>query len=280
MNNHFLLRSIALILFVSVCTISVNAQDTVKKAKVVNTTTINKKTAIPASSNAIPINPKTGRPYTKYGYGAYAKNRYDATKATRTADSLKKVAAAKASAPIGTVPPVAAPITTPTAVPVDKSLNSQYQYLLTKVYNYQQPFVAALWKNVMDTLNNNRRKLKVMQDTVSVQAKTIVDLKADITSKDESLQASDSISLLGISTSKGTYNLIMWGLVIIATVVAVFVIARSGSNKKEAGYRTQLYNELDEEFKTYKAKANEKEKKLARELQTERNKVDELMGRG
>ena len=280
MNNHFLLRSIALILFVSVCTISVNAQDTVKKSKVVNTTTTNKKTAIPASSNAIPINPKTGRPYTKYGYGAYAKNRYDATKATRTADSLKKAAVTKASAPIGTVPPAAAPVATPAAVPVDKSLNSQYQYLLTKVYNYQQPFVVALWKNVMDTLNNNRRKLKVMQDTVSVQAKTIVDLKADITSKDESLQASDSISLLGISTSKGTYNLIMWGLVIVVTAVAVFVIARSGSNIKEAAYRTQLYNELDEEFKTYKAKANEKEKKLARELQTERNKVDELMGRG
>lgn len=280
MNNHFLLRSIVLILFVSACTISVNAQDTVKKAKVVNTTTTNKKTAIPASSNAIPVNPKTGRPYTKYGYGAYAKNRYDATKATRTADSLKKVAAAKASAPIGTVPPAAAPVATPAAVPVDKSLNSQYQYLLTKVYNYQQPFVAALWKNVMDTLNNNRRKLKAMQDTVSVQAKTIVDLKADITSKDESLQASDSISLLGISTSKGTYNLIMWGLVIVATAVAVLVIARSGSNKREASYRTQLYNELDEEFKAYKAKANEKEKKLARELQTERNKVDELMGRG
>ena len=280
MNNHFLLRSIALILLVSVCTISVNAQDTVKKAKVVNTTTTNKKTAIPASTKAIPINPKTGKPYTKYGYGAYAKNRYDATKATRTADSLKKAAAAKASAPIGTVAPAMAPVTTPVAVPLDKSLNSQYKYLLTKVYNYQQPFVAALWKNVMDTLNNNRRKLKVMQDTVSVQAKTIVDLQADITSKDESLQASDSISLLGMNTSKGTYNLIMWGLVIIATTVAVFVIARSGSNIKEAAYRTQLYNELDEEFKAYKAKANEKEKKLARELQTERNKVDELMGRG
>jgi len=279
MNNHFLLRSIALILLVSVCTISVNAQDTVKKAKVVNTTTTNKKTAIPASSKAIPINPKTGKPYTKYGYGAYAKNRYDATKATRTADSLKKAAAAKASAPIGTVAPAAVPVTVP-AVPVDKSLNSQYQYLLTKVYNYQQPFVAALWKNVMDTLNNNRRKLRTMQDTVSLQAKTIVDLQADIASKDESLQASDSISLLGINTSKGTYNLIMWGLVIVATAVAVFVIARSGSNIKEASYRTQLYNELDEEFKTYKSKANEKEKKLARELQTERNKVDELMGRG
>ena len=275
------MRSFALILLISVCTIGVNAQDTVKKAKVVNTTTANKKTAIPTSSKAIPINPKTGKPYTKYGYGAYAKNKYDATQATRKADSLKRAAAAKTMAPIGTVAPAttATPVVAP-VVPVDKSLNGQYQYLLTKVYNYQQPFVAALWKNAMDTLNTNRRKLRAMQDTVTAQAKTIVDLQTDITNKDESLEASDSISVLGMDLSKNGYNLFMWGLVLIATAIAVLVIARSGSNKKEAAYRTQLYNELEEEFKTYKAKANEKEKKLARELQTERNKVDELMGRG
>lgn len=276
MNNHFLLRSTVLILLISVFTLSVNAQDTVKKATVAKTTTINKKTAVPSTSKGIPINPKTGKPYSKYGYGAYAKNQYNATKAARTADSIKKAA-------IATAPIVSAPIdTAPTAAPVvvDKSLNSQYQYLLTKVYNYQQPFVAALWKNVMDTLNTSRRKLKSIEATVATQTKTITDLQADVASKDASLEASDTIDLAGVTLSKSTYNLIMWGLVIVATAIAVIVIARSGSNKNEAAYRTQLYNELDEEFKVYKAKANEKEKKLARELQTERNKVDELMGRG
>ncbi|NNU34318.1 hypothetical protein HK413_09460 [Mucilaginibacter sp. S1162] len=72
----------------------------------------------------------------------------------------------------------------------------------------------------------------------------------------------------------------MWGLVLIVGAIAGVVLARSGGARKEAAYRTTLYNELEEEFKTYKAKANEKEKKLARELQTERNKLDELTGRG
>jgi hypothetical protein len=63
-------------------------------------------------------------------------------------------------------------------------------------------------------------------------------------------------------------------------LTALVVIARSGSFRREARYRTQLYNELEEEFKTYKTKANDKEKKLARELQTERNKLDDLLGRG
>jgi hypothetical protein len=72
----------------------------------------------------------------------------------------------------------------------------------------------------------------------------------------------------------------MWGLVILLGAIAGIVIARSGRFKYEADYRIKLYNELEEEFKGYKSKANDKEKKLARELQTERNKVDELMGRG
>jgi hypothetical protein len=271
MTNNFVLRASILMLLLSSGTITVShAQDSVKKTSIV------KKTAIQATKpGAIPINPKTGRPYTKYGYGAYAKT----YQATRAADSLKKVAALKATVPAATIP-AAVPVA---AAPVDKSLNSQYRYLLTKVYNYQQPFVAAIWKNFMDTLNTNRRQLRDANAKLATQGKTISGLQTDVANKDQSLSSSnsvaDSIDFLGISFSKSAYNLIMWGLVILFGATAAIVIARSGSNKTEAEYRTKLYNELEEEFKTYKAKANDKEKKLARELQTERNKVDELMGR-
>ena len=64
-------------------------------------------------------------------------------------------------------------------------------------------------------------------------------------------------------------------LVVVFGITAAIVIARSGLHSREATYRTKLYTELEEEYKTFKAKANEKEKKLARELQTERNKLDD-----
>jgi hypothetical protein len=271
MNNYFLLRISFLALILSVFNLYGYTQDTVSKAttvkKAVTTTkAVDKKTGIP-------INPKTGRPYTKYGYGAYATKKYDATKAARTTDSLNKAAA------INAVPASTTTITQQPVV-VDKSLNAQYQDLLTKVYGYQKPFVAALWKNVTDTLNNSRRKLIEAKATIATQTQTITQQQIDITTKDETIATSDTIDVFGASVAKTTYNLVMWGLVVGAVAIAVIVIARSGSNKREASYRTQLYNELEEEFKTYKSKANEKEKKLARELQTERNKVDELMGRG
>ena len=173
---------------------------------------------------------------------------------------------------------------TPAAPLLDKSLNGQYQYLLTKVYRYQQPLISAFWKSAADTLNTNRRKLKAAQNQLIVQGKTIDSLKADVTNKDQTLTAESArvngITILGITISKATYNLITWGLVLLFGATALFVILRSGSYSREAKYRTQLYAELEEDFKAYKAKANDKEKKLARELQTERNKLDELLGRG
>ncbi|MEO3408282.1 hypothetical protein AAFN85_30485 [Mucilaginibacter sp. CAU 1740] len=216
----------------------------------------------------------------------------------------KKPATMKPNAipPIVRVSPAKVPATTPPAVPVkytyaqpkptaadsalqkDKSLNGQYQYLLSKLYHYQQPLVAALWKNMKDTLNITRRQLTEAKGKLAEQGKSVETLKSDANSKEQALNESnakrDEIGLVGIPLTKATYNLVMWGLVIVFGVVAVIVIARSGAHSREAKYRIKLYEELDEEYKTYKAKANEKEKKLARELQTERNKLDELLGRG
>jgi hypothetical protein len=165
----------------------------------------------------------------------------------------------------------------------DKSLYGQYQYLLTKVYNYQQPLLAAFHKSIMDTLVQTRHALRDTSAKLVAANKNIDSLNTTIKTNQQTLSESNekvnAIDFVGITLPKSTYNLIMWGLVIIFGVVAVIVISRSGSYSREAKYRTQLYNELEEEYRVYKAKANEKEKKLARELQTERNKLDELTGR-
>ena len=165
-----------------------------------------------------------------------------------------------------------------------KSLNGQYQYLLSKLLANQQPLVAALWKNVNDTLTHARGALKDMQTKLAVNGKTIDSLKADITSKDQTIASSsskgDSISMFGLNMAKSTYNAVMVSLVVILGIALAVVIGTTAKHKYEARHRTELYEEIEEEYKNFKAKANEKELKLARELQTERNKVDELMGRG
>ncbi len=207
--------------------------------------------------------------YKTYKYHAYAHH-------VEKADS----AAAKSAVP----PTGLVKQDTTATVPTDKSLNGQYQFLLTKVYRYQQPLIAALWKNASDTLNLNKHKLKEALGKAPLQNKIIDSLKKDIADKDKELSASNdrvnAIDVFGIFIQKSVYNLVMWGLVALFGIVAIVVIARSGSYSREAKEKVRLYEELEEEFKAYKAKANEKEIKLARELQTERNKLDELLGRG
>ncbi|GAA4095658.1 hypothetical protein [Mucilaginibacter panaciglaebae] len=274
MKNYFMLRLPLLLLALFGYLAIASAQDSVNKAVVKKPATVAKPAT--AKPGGIPINPKTGKPYSRYGYGTYAKTYRERLKA----DSIKK--AASTSSTVATTTPVTQADTQPaaTAPKVDKSLYGQYQYLLTKVYNYQRPFVDAIWKNYTDTLRGVHNQLKAANDKITEQAKTITGLQADVAAKEQALTQTDSISFLGIDLTKSSYNLIMWGLVLVIGAIAAIVIARTGSSRKEAIYRITLYNELEEEFKTFKAKANEKEKKLARELQTERNKLDELTGRG
>jgi hypothetical protein len=248
MMKLFKLQTIILILLALSNTGDGYAQDTTKKAK--------------STARAVTYNP-----YTKKYY--YKKAPATVTQTPGTANT-----------PAAATPIQQQPVD---SAPVDKSLRGQYQYLLTKVYNHQ-PLISALFKNYSDTLNATRRQLKEAQATLAAQTKTIDTLKAAATNKDQTLAESkekvDEVDLLGIPLTKATYNLIMWGLVIGFGAIAAVVIARSGSHSREAKYRIKLYDELEEEYKTYKIKANEKEKKLARELQTERNKLDELLGNG
>ena len=279
MKNTFITAVAAIMLMLMAGVQITYAQDSAKKTvkkPVVNPAAVNPLPIDPATGKPkIPINPKTGRPYSIY-HGYVSNPKYAAANKTAVTDTAKRAAPLKAVTPAVVVPPPA----TVAAAPVDKSLNGQYLYLLTKVYNYQQPFVAALWKNVIDSLNAGKHKLTDAQAKIAGQAKTIADMQAAAKAGEEQTAVAGEMSFIGIAMAKSTYNSIMWGLVIVLAAAAGIVIGRSGKFKHEANYRIGLYNELEEEYKNYKAKANEKEKKLARELQTERNKVDELMGRG
>jgi hypothetical protein len=195
----------------------------------------------------------------------------------------KRKADSTAHAPVQAPQPnQPASMPTDSAVPVltNQNLNTQYQYLLSKVYHYQQPLISALWKNASDTLNVNRGKLNAALGKIAAQNKLVDSLKTQVSNQGDELARKDGIAIFGLVLPKTTYNLIVWGLVALLAIVAIAVIARSAGHRREARYRTQLYAELEEEFKTFKTKANDKEKKLARELQTERNKLDDLLGRG
>lgn len=183
-----------------------------------------------------------------------------------------------------------APVVKPAYAPADpadltgKPLTAQYDYVNSKIYHYQQPLISAFWKNIVDTLNAERKMLKTSQGKLDELNKNVNGMKATVAANQQTLAASnekaDALSVAGIIVSKSMFVITMLCIAGGLALALIIVIFTTGKHKHEARYRTGLYEELEEEYKTFKAKANEKEKKLARELQTERNKLDELLGRG
>jgi hypothetical protein len=172
---------------------------------------------------------------------------------------------------------------------VDPSLKGQYESLLYRSKSYYGAKLivpgrlTAFYQNVADSIRKERAGNKNALLKIKQQAKTIDTLNSQIKGNESSLASSnaklDEISFLGIPFSKSAYNTIVWSIIIVLALALAFVVIRSAKNISEAKYRSELYEEVSKEYQTFKVKANEKEKKLARELQDERNKLDELKNR-
>jgi hypothetical protein len=192
------------------------------------------------------------------------------------------------------VPPAAVPGVAADSVQkeqiTDPSLKGQYEFLVARSKSYygfkliNPSRLASFYRSAADSIKKERAGSKATRIKLAEQTKTIASLNDQIKGKESSLASSnsriDEISFLGISFNKSTYNTMVWAIIILLALALAIVIIRSAKNIHEAKYRTGLYEEISQEYQAYKSKANEKEKKLARELQDERNKLDEYKSRG
>jgi len=169
------------------------------------------------------------------------------------------------------------------------TLARQYQDVVMRSGSYQgfkeirQDKLDLFWKNISDTLARERALKNEANARIQGSAQSVDQSKIELESVKKQLEESkasvNQINLLGMPMEKSTYSLVMWSIAVLLAAALTFAIYRSNSSLKETRYRTDLYNELSEEFQKHKVNANEKEKKLARELQTERNRIAELTGR-
>ncbi len=171
----------------------------------------------------------------------------------------------------------------------DPSLNGQYRDMLMRSrtqegYKLINPYrLTTLWNNTLDSLNTEKRKRIEAEQKLSRGIKSINSIKDSLSQNQATLDQSktlvNQISLFGIPIDKSVYNYVMGGVVIVLILALLILLFQSSRYRKEAVYRVKLFEELSGEFQTYKIKANEREKKLARELQDERNKLDDLTNR-
>ena len=115
---------------------------------------------------------------------------------------------------------------------------------------------ALAFKQKIATLNSDLETMEAQLEKVSAEK--------------------DAITFLGMPFSKAGYQTTMWGIVgILVLALALFIVRFKQSNVHTLEARKNLAD-LEKEFDAYRSKALEKEQRLGRLLQDEKNKQMKL----
>lgn len=140
--------------------------------------------------------------------------------------------------------------------------------------------LKSFWKVVEDSLNLYRSD--IAKEAAMVQSKVEKNkvLQARIKELEASLESSkyntDRISIFGISLKKNAYNWIVWLLIAGLALSTFYSLSGIILAKRTSHARKKEFNDLVEEFEAYRKKSYDSKIKMGRELQDERNMVEDL----
>ncbi|HAD96622.1 MAG TPA: tRNA (guanine-N1)-methyltransferase [Cryomorphaceae bacterium] len=161
-------------------------------------------------------------------------------------------------------------------------LATQFRQLIDQSNDYQEyKVVKKTWINTMqthisDSLTRQKEALATANRTIADQLATIETLNTQLSTTQDSLlqvrEEKNSMALLGVSTEKSTYRIIMWGLVGLLAMLVIVFLVRFRSSNAVSSQAKQTLEGVEEEFAQYKKRSLEREQKLRRQLQDEINK--------
>lgn len=157
------------------------------------------------------------------------------------------------------------------------TIEEQFDVLIKNSFPYEnfkniRDNLPRFRKNTLDSLHALQNQITEQKTTTENQKTTIDSLQTSLSSMKETISQRDNISFLGMSLEKGTYNLIVWSIIVILIILLSFFIQRYKSNFRVAKESKDAADEIREEFEQHRKKAMEREQKLKRDLQDELNK--------
>ena len=138
----------------------------------------------------------------------------------------------------------------------------------------------GMWKITMDSIKAQHERYKEANASIATLENQLKGATNTIAEKDATIadmeHDSSHISVLGIDLPK-TLFISMTGIIIVGLLVLSGVLfTRVRWVHKAIKERTEVAEVLTRDFEEYKRKALDKQMKLSRELQNERNKLQEL----
>lgn len=166
------------------------------------------------------------------------------------------------------------------------TLSQQFNSLKDNSNSYQEYKVIKLtslntfWSNVNDSLAAIQKEIIVANNNITSLQQNLDSLKNKLEAREAALEKSEydiaHLSVLGMDVQKESYVSFTWGVFFVLLLLLGIAIAKYRSSNKVAVEKKSDYEALNNELNDCKQKAREKEIKLMRDLQTERNHVEEL----
>ncbi len=140
----------------------------------------------------------------------------------------------------------------------------------------KESVLDGVWKIAQDSLNAKKVSIVQAKDSIKRLNASIQKANAIVKEKEESLaeltHAGTHVTLLGMDVLKSVFITITFSIIAGLVFFAVILIGRLKMIHINLKDKTGSLDSTQREFEEYKRKAMEKQTKLSRELQDERNK--------
>lgn len=164
---------------------------------------------------------------------------------------------------------------TPIADEFTNLMENSNDYQGFKVVDYDA--LAGLKAKTSEYIGNLKNEITSQKNTIDQQQDEIAELKERLESSTKNLAGvtaeKDAITFLGMPFSKSGYTALMWGIILALVLALLFFIFRYKRGHAQTSEAREKLAITEKEFEVYRAKALEKEQRLGRLLQDERNKT-------
>lgn len=167
------------------------------------------------------------------------------------------------------------------------NLSDRYTQMKEKAQTFKdykvikQTTLDAFWKQVEDSLAKQQRELSQATAEISVLKNQLSQVEVSIQRREASVSEiifdSDHITVAGIPFHKALFISIFFVSITIVSCLLILSLFRARLLQSNLKDKSETMLVLTSEFEEYKHRAVEKQMKLSRELQNERNRISELL---
>ena len=166
------------------------------------------------------------------------------------------------------------------------TLSERYQLMKSNSQTFQdykvikEYILDGVWKISQDTLTAISSRLENAHQQIAALKQEVQQIKSTLDTHKQSVAQieydSDHISLAGISFTKNVFRLLAFTIMAVLVGIIVFLMGHWKLSVAKMKEHMLIADMISREFDDFKKKALEKQVKLSRELQNERNKLATL----